>query len=344
MCNSSSIEDGEIVILAALRGSSGFLCAIITSVLLAAISIGSDKSSVTQRLLVYLTFSSLLALLASTLQAESAGCSTPWHLPFCETVGFLGQFTSWVLLLVSLWLSAVVALHHWCPNDRVVLTSKRDAIVWGVVVSVSFLFAAIPLATRGYGMNRAWCWIQYSHVVEQWVLWYGWMAVAVIASLLMLVMALSCSERRLTMYYESSRGINNTKHMMSRAAGMRIKILTACISLYLLAMALSVALSHIPQVSNTFAFLIASAILEPLGVIAVPVMFATSLHDLKPRLSTSIGKPAPVSLPSQDNSESSTNLNSDTKKGSKNYKGFSDEITSSLLMTESLNSENSDKS
>lgn len=358
MCNFSDIEDHEIVILAALRGSAGFLCAVINAVLLAAISIGSDKSCPIQRVLVYVTFSSLLALLASTFQAESAGCSTSWHRPLCETVGFLTQFTSWILLLVSLWLSLVVALRHWCPNDRVILTARRDAVVWGVVTSLSFLLSAVPLVTRGYGMNRAWCWIQRTHLVEQWVLWYGWLAVVVVTNLLVLVTALSCSERRLGMYYESSRGINNTRRLVTQEAGKRIKILTACIAIYLLAIAVSVALNHVRQINEKFGFLVASAIFEPLGVVAVPVIFATSLHDIKPCVlavtkATEHKKPHPLPpSPSLGESESSINsgcvVTQDPKKkgpsSKKLYRDFSEEITSSLLLTTSQSSANSDLS
>lgn len=347
MCNSSNLSDGELVLLASLRGSAGFLCAIITAVFLAAIAISSDKSRPTQRLLTYLTFASLLALLASTMQAESAGCSTPWHHIFCEVVGFVSQFSSWILLLVALWLSAVVSFCHWCPNNRVVLTAKRDAIVWGIVASLSFLFSAIPLATRGYGLKGAWCWIQGSRVVEQWVLWYGWMVGGVVTSVIMLVMALGCSERRLSMYYESSRGINNTKHQVSRAVANRIKILTACIALYLLVIALSLALAHIPQVRDTAGFLVATAILEPLGVIAIPVIFASSLYDLKPRLPAILrNKSHPIPAPPLDSGSESDCAKEVSKNkglsGKKKYKDYSEEITSSLLMTSSVNSGNSD--
>ena len=127
MCNSSSIGD-NIVILAALRGGTAFLYVIINTVLLMVIWFRLEKNTPIHRLLIYLTTSSLLALITNIFQVESMGCLSFWHEPVCKSVSFLNHFTAWILMLIVFWIASVLAIHYWCSGCKGVFNFKTDII------------------------------------------------------------------------------------------------------------------------------------------------------------------------------------------------------------------------
>lgn len=282
-CSSTvtEVEAGDLVILSVLRAATAFLCAVIVALLLASVCIRLDRSQLIYRLLIYISASSLLTLLANTLQAVSAVCHAPWHPPTCVFVGFANQFTAWLLLLVSTWLMGVLSLRYWCPNNRSVLTTRRDVSIWIGVVLISALVAVIPLGTKGYGVNQAWCWLQETRVLEQWVLWHGWVLVVLGATLATAVTALCLAEKRLGQYYESSRGINSTNQQRNRAAAKKIKMLISYIFVYWVLVTIVIVLYQIPQVKRPKVFLFAMAILEPISIVVVPMVFIVHLQETR---------------------------------------------------------------
>lgn len=278
---STELEASDLVILSALRGATAFLCAVINILLLASVSIRLDKSLFLHRLLVYLSVSSLLALLANIPQAVSAFCYAPWHRLTCVFVGFVNHFTACLFLLVSVWLTSVLSLRYWCPNHRAFLTVGRDVAVWFGVILLSVLVAVIPVGTEGYGLNQAWCWLQEAKLVEQWLLWHSWVIIIPGATLAITITALCKSDKRLRQYYESSRGINSTNQQRNKAALKKIKILVSYIAVYWGLVILAITFYQIPQVKRTMAFLVTMAILEPLGIVAVPVVFVVHLQETR---------------------------------------------------------------
>ncbi len=345
MCNSSNLSSKDIVILASLRGASGFLCAIINVVLLTAISLRLDKSKSLQRLLVYLTTTSLLVLITNIMQSESIACWSPGHSSACKFVGTVNQFTAWIFMLVVMWIVSVIALRYWFHNHARVLSTKIDALILLGIVSVSFVVSIIPLATRGYGMNKAWCWIETSRVIEQWVLWYGWVIALSATIPVILGTALCYSQRKMDLYYESSRAMNNCKEKICKAEARKIKSLIFSMLVYLIAIIVVFVLNQVPRIKMNIPFLVIIAITEPLSVLIVPIVFVTHLHDAKkppPSSSQNIHQRRAAIGPEINSEGSSVSVNkkdSSSKKNKKIYKYFHEDITDSLLFTETERSE-----
>lgn len=346
---SAGVEASELVIPSALRAATAFLCAVINTLLLASVCIRLDRTHLLHRLLIYISVSSLLALLANIPQAVSAFCYAPWHPPTCVFVGFANQFTAWLLLLVCVWLMGVLSLRYWCPNHRAVLNARRDVVVWFGVILLSILAAVIPVGTAGYGLNQAWCWLQEARHIEQWLLWYSWIIVIPGATLAITTTALCKSEKRLRQYYESSRGINSTNQQSNKAAIKKIKRLTFYLTVYWGLVILVIIFYQIPQVKRTMAFLVTMAILEPLGIVVVPVVFVVNLQETR---RPSAERVQGASFQHCDG-ENSISINSSFQSGGKGGRGkakasrnqdalFTDrqeELRESLLLTLELSDE-----
>lgn len=275
----TSVEGGDLVVVSALRGSTAFLCSVISVLLLTSVSIRLDKSQLLHRLIISLTVSSLLVLLSDLLQGVSAFCYAPWYPPTCVVVGFVSQLTSWLLLLVGVWLGSVLSLRYWCPNHREALGAKSEAGVWLGIVILSVLAAVIPLGTGGYGLNQTQCWLKENRYIEQWLLWYSWMVVAPVVAIVMLTIAMCQSEKRQRHYYESSRGINSVSQQRCKAAAKKLKRLICYITVYWGFVTLATVLYQIPQVRNEMPFLVTTAILEPLGVLVTSVVLIVHFHE-----------------------------------------------------------------
>lgn len=303
MCNSTDSEESDLVVLSALRASSAFLCAVINALVLASNCIRLDKSRPLHRLLIYTSLSSLLLLLANIAQAVSAFCFGPWFAPTCTFVGFANQFTSCLFLLATLWLVTVQILRYWCPNNRTVLTVRKEAAIWAGLVLLCALTATIPLGTEGYGINQAWCWLKGSRIAEQWFLWYGWAIALPGVTTAILAVALHHSEKRLEMYYESSRGINSTMQRRNTAAVKKMKAFLACKAVYWILVTIAITLYQVPQVRRAVPFLVTMAILEPFSIVIVPVVF-TVLHDSESAHSAKLHSPV-----ERISSEGATSIN-----------------------------------
>ena len=281
MCNSTDVEESDIIVLSALRGSAAILCAVINTLILASLTVRSDKSRPLHRLVIYVAVSSLLALLANISQTVSLLCFAPWFPPTCTTVSFVNQFTACLLLVLSVWLTGVLVLRYWCPNNRTVLTARKDVAIWAGILVFCGLVAAVPLATEGYGLRQAWCWIKDSRIAERWLLWHCWVVITPGASMVVLIAALTHSRQRLEKYYESSRGINSTILLRNKETAKKINALISFIAAYWTIVTAATVLDQVPHVNNTLPFLVVMAILEPLGIVAVPVVFAVHLHEFR---------------------------------------------------------------
>lgn len=358
MCNSSSISEEDLLILGSLRGGAATLCALLNLVLLTVLLLHSDHTSPLHRLLSYLSLSSLLLLVANALQTVSVGgCSAHWHTPVCEFVGFANQFASCMLLMVSLWVILLLAVQYWCPNNRVILTPKLDLLAWGAVVTASLLSAAVPLGTDGYGVDLAWCWIKGSRRVEQVGLWYGWVVGSMTLALALLTGALCYSERRTTLYYEYSRGINSCQKKVSKETARRTKALLCWMALYTVVVSAVIVARQVPHVQKERTFLVVLGVLEPISVLAVPVIFITHLYDHRQRLKVAerpqgLAQPpcpaqsrseAPRRARYQQREDLSRPLNSqETMAWVEGSEDTGEEVTSSLLLTQTLRSDYSD--
>lgn len=281
MCNTSSLELNDVTILAALRGASGMLCAVVNAVLLMSISFRSDRTKSIHRLLIYITFSSLLALIVDILQLESIGCEYSWHRSVCETIGFFQQFTVWVLMLNVLWLISLIVFHYWCPNYRSFLTPQKDVLIWVGIIIVSLIPSLFPVGTDAYGMNKAWCWIKSTRIAEQWVLWYGWLFSIAVAMVVLLSLALWYSETRIQLYYESSRGINDSKQQMCKGEAKKIKTLILFITAYLVVAGTVVIIYQITAINSSLPLMVIVGVTEPMAILTVPLVFVTQLHSAK---------------------------------------------------------------
>ena len=361
MCNFTEVTEADIVLLAALRGGAALLCAVVNFLLLTTITIRLNKTSPLHRLLVYLAASSLLALWANILQVGSVFCDYPWYFPACEFAAFMNHFTGWILMLVCLWLAIVLALQCWCPNNRIVLpvlTPRKDVVIWCGILLLSMLVASVPLVTHGYGMNQAWCWLKSTSIAEQWLLWYLWVVGTPGVVMVILVIAVRQSGKRRDTYYESSRGINSTKEQKSKEAAKKMKTVIICIGVYWVTITLAIALRQIPQIKSTLPFLIAVAILEPLSIVAIPVVFIIHFYEYRRPAALQTAHSAVPHPPHQRRESETSTLTSinhscngdepektskpnQRETGKKEYKGhhYREELTSSLLLTETLSSE-----
>ena len=279
MCNSSGLTASNVTILAGVRGASGILCVVICAVLLMSIFFRSDRSKAINRLLTYITAAALMALLVDIAQVISVGCDFTWHRTTCEIVGFFNQVTIWILLLQVTLLVGLIGLQYWCPSLRNVLSPAKEIVAWFVIVFASVTVALIAVGTRGYGMNGAWCWIRASRVVEQWVLWYGWLFPAIVVIAILLAITTRHSEKEMEMYYHASEGEDCSVKKNCQGEARKIKKLNLCIVGYAILAALSVSLSFVPSVNLTTPFLTITGAIIPTGKLAVPIILAAHLYN-----------------------------------------------------------------
>ena len=282
------------------------------------------------------------------------GCLSFWHEPVCKSVSFLNHFTAWILMLIIFWIASVLSIHYWCSGCKGVFNFKTDIIVLIGIITFSLLIAIIPIVTDGYGMNQAWCWIKTNRIVEQWLLWYGWVTVCTIAVLLMLSIALCYTNKKMKLYYESSRGTDNFKQLRCKAEARKIKTLILCIIVYLSLVTTSSILNHVTKVSDTVTFLVIIGITEPLFILILLVMFIKNLYKAKNPSTDTTGNLETLAPPSAiTESDASTSINMQSHGGLNSrkvnssggkYHGmeYSEEITTSLLLTQTVRSDISD--
>ena len=286
--------DEEAVLVSTLGGVATLVCIVINILLLASVSIRSNKSHPLPRLLTCLCAVSLLALVANIAQVVVgvASCRASWYPPTCVSIAFLNQLASWPLLLLSLWLAVALALKYRRPDHahHYAVTLRKEAAVWIAVVLLSVAMAAIPLGTGAYGRDRAWCWLKWERGAERWALWHAWAALVAPGAAAVAMVMTTCrrraAARRGEVYYESSRSgndsnSNNNSNNSGANVTKQLETLVVCAVLYWVVVAAVTTLDQFQRVRSKLAFLVGLSLLRPLGVLALPLAFAVHLHGFR---------------------------------------------------------------
>ena len=141
------------------------------------------------RLALYLTTAAILYSLTTALQMVPGDLFNIHNQQFCEVVGYLAEYGSWVLLLYIYWVIAHLLLLSVCH----VSTKKAEKILVVFPSLLPLVFIWVPFINGLYGQAGGWCWIVTATdnctdikagQIEQFVLWYGPMFLASIGSIL----------------------------------------------------------------------------------------------------------------------------------------------------------------
>ena len=98
----------------------------------------------------------------------------------CVAFAFLVSYTQWVKLSVTVWLT----VHIFCFAVFLKNLKKFEPLYVVTSLLVPAVIAAVPLATKAYGLAGSWCWIAdrknncaatplVEGTTEQFALWYG---------------------------------------------------------------------------------------------------------------------------------------------------------------------------
>ena len=163
--NDSSTEcfevfnDQKYAAVVGIRAGAGAISMICCLGMIALIFLLKKHVFFTQRLILYLTLSTLAYSLVSIINVAGYKAYTSEALQgYCVFVGFLEQLIScWIPLAIS---CIVVDLFYKVIFER---PSERLEIVYVIVIFASpLLYSWIPFIYLAYGQAGAWCWIRDS--------------------------------------------------------------------------------------------------------------------------------------------------------------------------------------
>ena len=112
----------------------------------------------TQRLVLYLAISSLLASISTIVhRVDYQNQTTAFYTNFCTFGGFFEQVTSWMVLNAIMVITTYLFVLMAFQKD----TKKLEMIVYIPLVFVfPLLISLIPFVGSSYGRSGAWCWIR----------------------------------------------------------------------------------------------------------------------------------------------------------------------------------------
>lgn len=185
----SELSEQQLKSLAIIKGSLAIFSCIPCLVVVLIIVLLKSYHYFVHRLALYLTSAAIFYSITTALQMIPGDLFGIHNHQFCEAVGFLSEYGSWVLLLYIYW----VVIHLFLLS--VFHLSTRKAEVLFVIFPVIFplLFVWVPFIHGLYGQAGGWCWIVTANddctkiragQIEQFVLWYGPMFVASVGSII----------------------------------------------------------------------------------------------------------------------------------------------------------------
>ena len=163
----------------AIFGGGGIAAVAICSVALALLIFFKMYKTYSERLVLYLLLSALFFSLVLGLTVTGTVFDFKEHHSLCQTLGFLFQYSMWVLLLFTIFivfhLASLIFLYRMFNKIEVFL------ILFSLIFPI--LFAWVPFIHDAFGLSGAWCWIvvhRHSEcsvynigLIEQYALWWG---------------------------------------------------------------------------------------------------------------------------------------------------------------------------
>ena len=180
-CNNEGLAENVREQILSARGATGsvsvFLC-IISLVLLIAFRIRGyvRELLITDRLQIYFVSFSMARSVVLVLMLSA----DQW----CLTVGFLNQWTAWMVLLsMQMILLHILVDTHFPFSDRANCYQRLTEVFYVVFPILSpLLYSWIPFIHDAYGQSGVWCWIRkedqhcndfFEGFIEQYALWYA---------------------------------------------------------------------------------------------------------------------------------------------------------------------------
>ena len=176
-CN-SSLSDHVRREVVTVFSSGGFLGVLTCSVAISLLLFFKMYKSFSERLVLYQLLSALFFATIVALMIIGVGLDFyKHHCRLCQTIGFLVQYSVWILLefstVIVIRLAALVFFH------KDIHKLEPAFVIFAVVFPL--LFSWIPFFHDTYGLSGAWCWIRVYHhsectyyyegLIEQYVLW-----------------------------------------------------------------------------------------------------------------------------------------------------------------------------
>ena len=272
-------------ILAATRSATSLFCALIVIILIVLVFYRMEWTNSVHRLLLYILFASLLKLIAYSAQLVSVWSNSEHHTSACTGIGFTVQMTSWIVMLITFWLTVYLVFRYWWPNWEV-LTLSREFGAWVGILVISTLVAVIPIFSGQYrSTSQRWCWISdhdLKGILQQWLLNYLWQIALSIAVIVLLVLTIWHSRRRAN---RSAGGVVDRNAQRYHNEAKEIRYLTGWVTGYLVLCVLTILIRLVDQVtikgSSPFWMLVIFALMVPLGVLVLPLAFLIHLHRIR---------------------------------------------------------------
>lgn len=268
--------------LAAIRSGASLLCVVIISVLIGVVFCRIEWTTPVHRLLLYIKFASLLKLLAYAAQLVSVWSDSDHYTAACIGVGFTVQLTSWIVMLITLWLTVYLVFRYWWPH-RETLTFPREIATWICIMIFSALVAAIPIIGDNYSTeSHPWCWISNDSlegILEQWLLNYLWQILLSITVIVLFVLTTCYTSRRRSQLSATPSRLAQQFNTEAK----EIRYLIYWITGYLVLSVMTILIRLVNQATNrSHPFWLSAifAVLVPIGVLVLPIAFLVHLHRI----------------------------------------------------------------
>ncbi len=112
---------------------------------------------VSQRLILYLAISSLLASISTMVhRVDYHNQTSSFYTNFCIFGGFFEQVTSWMVLNSVTTITTYLFIIVTFQRD----TKKLEAVYFLLIFAFPILISLIPFVQSSYGRSGAWCWIR----------------------------------------------------------------------------------------------------------------------------------------------------------------------------------------
>jgi len=248
---------------------------------------------ISQRLILYLAISSLLASLSTIIhRVDYNNEMSTFYTDFCIFAGFFEQVTSWMVLNAITVLTTYLFVMTAFQKD----VKKLEVLFLLLIFVFPILISLIPFIKSSYGRSGAWCWIRNEdrETCEEFplgmffifVLWFVPVHILLLSLIIMYIIILVCIRPHKKKYTSWEKKVPEETRKENRKQAIRL-VAYPCIYLFLSSFPLMNRIqSGVEQGEQSLAFWYMAAAMFPLAGGLIGLVYALDPETRK-RLSCS---------------------------------------------------------
>ena len=193
-------EDSDLRIIGLAQVGGGSVSVLGCIIMLTLILAQKRFKTTTQRLLLYINLSILIASIVYVVRGAGYGLLDNQY--FCTGIAYINQFCAASLLAVM----CCFLLHLFLKAIFVVRIKKMEILYIPIIFILPLLVSAIPFIKNSYGKAGPWCWIQGKEgecelfeigMIMQYSLWYGPLYTLIIIGAVIYVISILILKKKL---------------------------------------------------------------------------------------------------------------------------------------------------